>query len=121
LTRAFDLDPDNVAVHYGYARVYQRLGYTDEAIAAYKELIRISNSEATAHTELIGLYYINDFLEECIEEARTLRERVPDVIPVRFYLALALFKVKRFPHAQASMLSRFTGCPMGIWSAESGI
>lgn len=100
--KAFDRDPRNIALHYGFAEVYQNMGwgYSDEAIASYERIVSLSRKEISAYVELIRLYYQEDDIRRCIGLSREVLSENPGVVPIRFFLALALFRDRQFDRAE---------------------
>lgn len=101
MRRRLEKYPGDFLAHYNLAAVLQLRGKIDEAIAFYKDALRIEPNNATAHNSVGSALLLKDDVPAAIAEFRTVLAADPNYANARYNLAHALAIQQDFADAAA--------------------
>jgi tetratricopeptide (TPR) repeat protein len=96
-------EPDNHVAQLGQARVYKKLGQTDQAIASLKKLLEKSPKLAAGWYELAMCYGSQQRWDEQIRCLQRACQLEPDNSRFATHLGLALARAQRWPEAEQQL------------------
>lgn len=88
------VEPDNATAWFVLGRAYSKVGRFPEAIAAYRQNLKIDASDVGALINLGNLYRASNHLPEALTAYREALQRDPDYIQAWHNLGQTLFAMK---------------------------
>jgi len=101
MRRRLEKYPDDFLAHYNLAALFQFRGKLDEAIASYRDALRVDPSSVTAQNSLGAALLAADRIPEAIPEFRQVLNADPNYTNARYNLAHALALSGDLPAAAA--------------------
>lgn len=90
MRRRLEKYPADFLAHYNLAAVLQLRGKFDEAMACYRDALKVEPASATARNGLAAALLMDDRIPEAIEELRATLAADPSYLNARYNLARAL-------------------------------